>query len=254
MTAPAKKSKSCDLDFFICAAGTTSFSRRLTSFHRKADTNNDVALLVQMMCCAMMWATPNDVALCANKHAFGVFGCEAVEMFTDLFYNEAKKGGEEMIFNTHDRTPKIKTNKTLKIMLSLCWCLMGALFLFAAIATSIMSRSILPALIILIPAILIVTFVIVTTINMNKAYVQIDGESITVVDYYFFSRKEKCFTIDKIQTAEIALGYSFRVRGYRYSMMGFSYIVFRNDNNKYLFKVINCPETNEFFNKYFTIQ
>ena len=27
---------------------------------------NDVAPLVQMMCFAMMWAIPNDVALCAN--------------------------------------------------------------------------------------------------------------------------------------------------------------------------------------------
>jgi hypothetical protein len=28
----AKKSRSFDLDFFICAAGTTSFDRRSTSF------------------------------------------------------------------------------------------------------------------------------------------------------------------------------------------------------------------------------
>ena len=131
---------------------------------------------------------------------------------------------------------------------------MGAVFLFFAIATSILSRSILPALIILIPTILIVTFVIVTIIDMNKAYVQIEGNDITVVDYYFFSRKERSFNFDEIKTAEIALGYSFRVRGYRYGMMGFSYIVFRNANNKYLFKVINCPETNDFFSKHFTIQ
>ena len=89
---------------------------------------------------------------------------------------------------------------------------------------------------------------------MNKAYVQIDGESIIAVDYYFFLRKEKCFTIDEIKTAEIALGYSFRVHGYRYSMMGFSYIVFRNADNKYLFKIINSPETKEYFYKYFQIQ
>ena len=139
-------------------------------------------------------------------------------------------------------------------MLILCWSLIGALVLFFAIATSIMSRSILPALIILIPTILIVTFVIVTTIDMNKAYVQIEGNNITVVDYYFFSKKERCFKIDEIKTTEIVLGYSFRVRGYRYSMMGFSYIVFRNADNKYLFKIINCPETNEFFSMHLEIQ
>ena len=131
---------------------------------------------------------------------------------------------------------------------------MGALFLFAAIATSIMSRSILPALIILIPVTLIVAFAIIVTTDMNKAYVQIEGNNVTVVDYYFFSKKERCFKIDEIKTTEIVLGYSFRVRGYRYSMMGFSYIVFRNADNKYLFKIINCPETNEFFSKHFEIQ
>ena len=174
--------------------------------------------------------------------------------FPDLHYTESKKGGVNMIFNTHHRTPKIKTNKTLKIMLISCWSFAGVVILFLAIAMSIINQSVLPAVIILIPIAFITAFAIVTTIDMNKAYVQIDGKNITVVDYCFFSRKEKCFTIDEIKTAEIALGYSFRVRGYRYSMMGFSYIVFRNDNNKYLFKVINCPETNDFFNKYIQIQ
>ena len=172
---------------------------------------------------------------------------ETLEMFKKLWYNESKKGGVTMIFNTHNRTPKIQTNKTLKIMLISCWSFMAAFFLFFAIATSVMSQSILPAVIILIPITLIAVFAIITTIDMNKAYVQIDGESIIAVDYYFFLRKEKCFTIDEIKTAEIALGYSSRVRGYRYSMMGFSYIVFRNADNKYLFKIINSPETKEYF-------
>ncbi len=159
-----------------------------------------------------------------------------------------------MIFNTHDRTPKIQTNKTLKIMLISYWSFLGAVFLFFAIATSIMSQSALPALIILIPIAFIVTFAIVTMIDMNKAYVQIDGDNVIVVDYFFLSKKKRFFNFHEIKTAEIAHGYSFRVRGYRYSMMGFSYIVFRNANNKYLFKVINCPETNEFFSKHFGIQ
>lgn len=56
-----------------------------------------------------------------------------------------------MIFYTHDGTPKIKTNKPLKFMLILGYSLLGAGFLFAAIATSITVHSIVPALIILIP-------------------------------------------------------------------------------------------------------
>ncbi len=159
-----------------------------------------------------------------------------------------------MIFNTHDRTPKIQTNKRLKIMLTSCWIFFGAVILFSAIATSIMSQSVLPALIILVLIAFVVTIAIVTTIDMNKAYVQIDGDNIIVVDYFFLFKKKRVFNFYEIKTAEIAQGYSLRVRGYRYSMMGFSYIVFRNANNKYLFKVINCPETNEFFSKHFEIQ
>ena len=131
---------------------------------------------------------------------------------------------------------------------------MSAFLLLIAITASVMIQSVLPALIILIPIAFIAFLVIVSIIDMNKAYVQIDGDHITVVDYYFFFRKERYFKIHEIKKAEFALGSSFRVRGYRYGMMGFSYIIFRDENNKYLFKVVGCPETNEFFSKYFEIQ
>lgn len=159
-----------------------------------------------------------------------------------------------MVFNTHDRTPRGKTNKTVKIMLISCWSLMGAIMLFMAIATSVMSKSIVPALIIIIPIAFVALFVIVPLVDMNKAYVQIDGDNIIVVDYFLLRKKEKSFKIYEIKTAEVVHSSSFRIRGYRYNMAGFSYIVFRNDNNKYLFKIINCPETNEFFAKHFEIQ
>ena len=159
-----------------------------------------------------------------------------------------------MIFNTHNRTPKIEIDKTVKIILISGWSFMLALFLFFAIAISILSKSILPAVIILTPLAFIATWIAIRVIDMNKAYVQIDAESITVVNYCFFKRKEKRFTIGEIKTAEIALGYSLSPRGYRHSNMGSSYIIFRGDNGKYLFKVISCPDTNAFFGKYIEIQ
>ena len=158
-----------------------------------------------------------------------------------------------MLFNTHNRTPKVITNKTLKIMLICCYSLVGAFFLVFAIVTSIAIHSITPALVILIPVVSLVIFFIVTTTDMNKAYIKIDGNTITVVDYYFFVKKERVFLINQIKKAEIALGYSLKVHGYRHSMMGFTYIVFKDENNKYLFKVINCPKSNEYFSKYFEI-
>ncbi|MBE6610654.1 MAG: hypothetical protein E7634_08295 [Ruminococcaceae bacterium] len=157
-----------------------------------------------------------------------------------------------MIFNTHERTPKIKTNKKLKAMLIFCWSLMGGFFLFMAIVISIMSKSIAPALIIIIPVLFIGAFGIVLTLDMNKAHVKIEGENITVVDYYFFTKKEKHYKIQEITSAKILLGSSLGVKGYRIPIM--FYIVFRNNNNKYLFKIINCLDTEEFFGKYFELQ
>ena len=62
--APAKKSKSKDLDFFICAARhniicvahATSFRAKREHHCRPTAQMNEVAPLVQMMCFTTMWA------------------------------------------------------------------------------------------------------------------------------------------------------------------------------------------------------
>ena len=155
-----------------------------------------------------------------------------------------------MIFYTHRRPLKTRASKTLKPVLTICYTLIIALFLFSAVAISVISKSILPALVILIPMALIVAFILITTSDMRKAYVEVNERSVTAVDYYFFFRRERTFSVSEIAQGEIAIGNSFRVRGYRHSVMGVSYIVFRDDSSKYLFKIISCPETNEYFDKY----
>ena len=63
--------------FHLCTQGTTSFDRRSTSFRAKREDHCPLAdtktMLhsVQMMCFAMMLASPNEVALRAN-------GCSAL--------------------------------------------------------------------------------------------------------------------------------------------------------------------------------
>ena len=56
---------------------------------------NDVAPLVQMKLPSAndVMLRINDVALRANGHTCGVIWRGTVELFTDLWYNEAKKGG-----------------------------------------------------------------------------------------------------------------------------------------------------------------
>lgn len=160
-----------------------------------------------------------------------------------------------MVFNTHERTPKIKTNKPLKIMLAVCYGFTGAFFLFTAIATSIMSQSIAPIFLILVPLLSIAAIAIITQVDMEKAYVEIEGDRIRVVDYYCFRRKERTVFMHEIKNVKIVHGNSFAIRGYRFGgHIAAFYIVFRDENNKYLFKVLNCPETNEYFSKQFEIQ
>ena len=85
---------------------------------------------------------------------------------------------------------------------------------------------------------------------MDKAFVEIVDDVVSVTDYYFGVKKEKTFSMCEIETAEILIGYSIRVHGYRYSNAGCTYIVFRGNGGKYMFKVICVPETKQFFSKY----
>ena len=156
-----------------------------------------------------------------------------------------------MLFNTHERTPKVKTNKPLKIMLIGAFAFLYVFFIFIAIVTSVIAESIAPALIILIPILVITLFVFVTSFDMKRAYVKIDGDNIKVVDFYFFVKREHNFSINDIKHAEILNAQSLKIRGYRYAVGGlYKYIVFRGENNKYLFKIVCYPETQDFWGNY----
>ena len=155
-----------------------------------------------------------------------------------------------MKFNAHDRTPKIKTKKSVKIMLIICFALILLSFLFAAIVCSLSINSVMPAVVILTPVLMLAILIAITQMDMDKAFIEIVDDVISVTDYYFGIKKEKIFSMHEIKTAEILIGSSMRVHGYRYSNVGYTYIVFRDHGGKYMFKVICVPETKQFFSKY----
>lgn len=132
--------------------------------------------------------------------------------------------------------------------------LLVAFFLFIAIATSVMSGSAVPALVILIPTVLAFTYLAVMTSDMGKAYIEIGEDSITVVDYFFFRKRERRIPRSDVQKGEIYIARSSRVKGYRYTSIGYTYIVFTSAEGKYLFKVINYPVTHDYFSKIFPIE
>ena len=155
-----------------------------------------------------------------------------------------------MRFNTHNRTPKNKTPSSAKLMLVVSWGLLLLLIVFIAIACSLDAKSVEPAVLVSTPFLILIAFLLIIVKDMEKAYVEIDDDTVCVVDYYFGIKKEKSFFIQDIAIAEITIGYSMRVHGYRYSQCGCRYIVFRDNNGKYLFKLICVPETKQFFEKY----
>ena len=155
-----------------------------------------------------------------------------------------------MKFYTHDGLTHKKVPKKFIMLVCVPWVLMYGLFLFIAIVCSFYVHNVVPSLVILIPNSLLLAWLIIQNKDMEKEYVEFIKDTITVVDYRLGIRKVKIFNSKDIVKAEIIRGYSNKVRGYRYSHMGFTYIVFRGVSNKYLFKVVNLPETRPYFESY----
>ena len=154
-----------------------------------------------------------------------------------------------MKLNTHDRTPRPKNSKLVKGLLLFCWLLMFSIFCFGSFACFYYAKSIAGGLSVLLIPILMTAIILTHIKDMEKAYIEVIDDEIYVVDYYWGVKKEKHFALSDITSAEICIGYSHKVKGYRFSFAGMRYIVFKN-GDKYLFKIIALPETEKIFKQY----
>lgn len=150
-----------------------------------------------------------------------------------------------MRLNTHSLTPSPKVQKPILVLFYIGIGLLYALFLLGAFACIYYAKSVLSGILLLM--ILIGCSIIMS--DMRKAYIEVDESMIRVVDYYFGIKKEKLFSFADITSAEIVIGCSPRVKGYRISAGGTQYIVVRK-GNEYLFKVICTADTINIFQKY----
>lgn len=123
------------------------------------------------------------------------------------------------------------------------------IFLLGSFACFYYAKSILGGILMIILPLVLTTWYCITTRDICKAYIEINGNSIRVVDYYLGMKKERMFSFSDITSAEIVPGYSHRVKGYRFSAMGTHYIALKKDN-KYLFKIIYLPETENIFKEF----
>lgn len=78
-------------------------------------------------------------------------------------------------------------------MLTIGYCLIIAVFLFAAIVCSLYISSIVPTIIIFVPVLIVAILIAITKRDMDKAYIEIVDDVIIAADYYFGIKKEKIF-------------------------------------------------------------
>ena len=154
-----------------------------------------------------------------------------------------------MKLNTHDRTPRPKNSKLVKGLLLFCLLLMFSIFCLGSFACFYYAKSIAGGISVLLIPFLMTAIILTHMKDIERAYVEIIDDKISVVDYYWGVKKEKHFTFSDITSAEIHTGYSHKVKGYRHSTAGMKYIIFKNGDN-YLFKIIALPETEEIFIEY----
>ena len=154
-----------------------------------------------------------------------------------------------MKLNTHDRTPRPHNNNFIKALFLICAILIYSIFGLGAFACFYYAQSFIGGIFVILIPILLTAIILIHIKDIEKAYIEIKENEIYVVDYYWGVKKEQRFSFSDITSAEICIGYSHKVKGYRLSFAGMRYIVFKKDN-KYLFKIIYLPETEKIFKQY----
>ena len=154
-----------------------------------------------------------------------------------------------MKLNTHDRTPRPHNSNFIKVLFLICAILIYSIFGLVSFACFYYAQSFIGGMSIILIPVLLTAIILIHIKDIEKAYIEITENEIYVVDYYWGIKKDKHISFSDITSAEIYIGYSHKVKGYRLSFAGMRYIVFKKDN-KYLFKVIYLPETEEIFKQY----
>ncbi|MBQ3128967.1 MAG: hypothetical protein IJC13_08015 [Clostridia bacterium] len=154
-----------------------------------------------------------------------------------------------MKLNTHDCTPRPQNSNFIKVLFLICVFLIYSIFGLVSFACFYYAHSFIGGISVILIPVLLTAIILIHIKDIEKAYIEIKENEIYVVDYYWGIKKEKHISFSDITSAEICIGYSHKVKGYRLSFAGMRYIVFKKDN-KYLFKIICLPETEEIFKQY----
>lgn len=144
-----------------------------------------------------------------------------------------------MKFYMYGRTPRKKEPKWIAIVLiSFVAFIIAISFLFE-IVRSIEAQNILPFIIIFCCFAFLALLISPVYYNMNHAYIEIEGETIKVVEYPFFKKRERIVLLHDIKKVKWRVGGRAQL----------PYLMFKNDKNKNLFHLDYVPEVIEYVKK-----
>ena len=142
-----------------------------------------------------------------------------------------------MRLNMYERTPKGTTPKLAKILLIVLSVFFTTIF---ALMIIVLAMEDLAFGFFVFTIIFLCYFgFIVMAYNWRRAYMEIESDTIYITDYPFFKVRKKAVSLHDIQ----------KIKEYRVVGRGvtYAYLVFKNQENKTLFKTLDLPEIRAHF-------
>lgn len=162
-----------------------------------------------------------------------------------------------MRINIHERTPK--DFKKMKLFLVLSGIVMCIMPVFLAFLFIVEAKAYLLAIITLVLPAVVIYLGLRSVFYMAQSYAEFDEEKVVIVECYAFRRKIKTIQRNVIKQRESisvtqspgrtpAMTRQTRTFMDALNYIGIyknGYIVFKDENGQYLFKILDCPEGNQ---------
>ena len=142
-----------------------------------------------------------------------------------------------MKFYMYGRTPRGKTPRWITVFLVSFFACLAVIFLMVGIVISIDHQSIFPALITVFAISFFAVLLSALGYNMNHSYIEITNETIKIIEYPFFKKRERIVLLSDVKKAKWGAGGRGQL----------PYLVFKNDRNKSLFHLDYVPEVISYF-------
>lgn len=159
-----------------------------------------------------------------------------------------------MRINIHDRTPK--DFKKMKLSLIISGMFMSIMPIFLAFLFIVEAKAYLLAIITLVIPEVLIYLGLRSAFYMAQSYAEYDDEKVVVIECFAFRRKIKSIERNRIKYRESVYVTQSPGRpnmsresrnlinffGVAFAAKNFNYIVFKDENGQYLFKILDCPE------------